>query len=63
MSAAADIISAVKGQRDQAADNLHRAAAAFRCYSPSQMEEQHGESGRSRAERISAIPYVTPSLR
>lgn len=31
-------------------DDVERARAAFRRYTPEQMKEQHGQSGRTRAE-------------
>ena len=40
--------NAVAHMVGNAEDNLHRAKAAFKRYTPEQMQEQHGESGRTR---------------
>ena len=47
-----DVRAAVKARLDSARDNLHRASAAFRYLAPEQMAEQHGESGRTRADIV-----------
>lgn len=40
--------NAVSSMVGNAEDNLHRAKAAFKRYTPEQMHEPHGESGRTR---------------
>ena len=42
--------SAVQSMLGNAQDNAARARAAFKNHTPAQMQEQHGESGRTRAE-------------
>ena len=41
---------AVLDKLGSAQDNAHRARSAFKNYTPEQMQEQHGASGRTRAD-------------
>jgi hypothetical protein len=47
-----DIIEAVRTQLGNAQDNLHRARAAFRYCTAAELQEQHGQSGQTRAQIV-----------
>lgn len=46
--------SAVANMVGNAEDNAYRARAAFKNYTPAQMQEQHGQSGRTRQAVLDA---------
>lgn len=53
MSACDDVVRAVKDRLGAAQDDLHRAKAAWRQLGAGAMDEQYGESGKTRGEIIS----------
>jgi len=43
-------------------DDLYRANGAFSRYTPEQMKEEHGQSGRSRQEILDAYKYAVSEV-
>lgn len=41
---------AIQALENMRGDDIHRARAAFRSLTPAQMQEQHGQSGKTRAQ-------------
>ena len=46
------IINGLKADLDNAGDNLYRASAAFRGMPPTMLQEEYGQSGRTRQDII-----------
>lgn len=53
---------AIRALESMQSDDLYRARAAFKNYTPEQMQEQHGQSGKTRAEILSVYEKANAEI-